>query len=299
MLNFEKVRICSGCRQPVSAAANVFEANAGRSNATYQNRQPSGLKKAAKIVLPLLFLIGIGAGAFFGYPQYAAWAEERRKIETAQKENEEIDKFKSLKFTADVESYGDAYLKLPTRFRVLPPDMDTLNKFPFAEKVIGIAKTQKSEGYIQPTIDLTTGEQNGGSFVKYTPGQHARMIKVSRLINYTYSKNEQRQLVADVYFVGVFQTITENPTEVCNYQTTECNTSYLYEGTGVIQLVRTNDNWEIVSVKGRVPTSRTNVGWIKQSGAAEDSNPPKLMVPYIEDNKIKPLSKDPGDTYRE
>jgi len=286
MLNFEKVRICAGCKK-------LFAPSGIQKKQTRGQSPSSGLKKTAKIALLLLLLTGIGAGVFFGYPQFSAWLAERQRIEVAQKEEAEIDRFSRVTFDADVDSYGNVYLKLPTRFRVIPPDVETLNTFPYRDKAFGTKKLDKKSGYTQPVYGPDGRISFGGEWTRYSKPQHVRMQRVSKVTKYSYSKNEMRQLIVEVDFVGVFQIIGGNTD--CPVPRDPCIFSYLAEGTGQIQLIKTNDTWEFISVQGQTPFTTADVSWSKENDAFTERIAPDILVPTYEDNKIVPL---PEKTYR-
>lgn len=275
VLNFNGVSACFNCKKPFSLSKS-----GQRGNFTYQNDNKSRLITLEKIGkgICILLLVGIIGGAgVFGYIKYSDHLENQKKIELAEKEKKEIEDFKGLFFDPNTESPAIAIAKLPTRFRIAPPDLDMINKFPFREKLVMKTKPEViQQGYTAPSYyggtvigrsgdaTFTTGGMTGGgNWAKFSSASESRMLKVKKITGYSYNKDSLNNLTIGVGFIGEFQYIVKNPESVrgCSDQRIDCIQSYIEEGYGSLTAAWVNDSWEINNVKGGV---RHKFDWKKE-----------------------------------
>jgi hypothetical protein len=161
-----------------------------------------------KAIIGGLVLIIALTGSFFAYSKYVA-------AKQAQKENEEIARFSSLTFRSQPEILAKAKLKLPTRFRIDPPELEFLKTFPFQENLVTRIGSKKEGTHYGPVGPLIYSERSGRleqADTRTPIYSNSRIIRVSEPLSidgYKYAKNEAGDLEVTTRALAALEHIEE------------------------------------------------------------------------------------------
>lgn len=260
--NYETVRVCFSCRKPVTPTADLYKFS---SSAHQKDRSTTSANKQTNfknVIAGILLTAILGAGAYYGYLIYSGLADDAQKQAQAAKTNSGGPIKGVSEFKNDTESIMFGLYKMPPEYQIAPPDLETVNKFPFAEKTLTVS-TPTFLGW-QCVPDRSPGVSayhSGGKIYQplkevavSDPVTETRLLKITEILSYKYIVNGNGELTATVKVEGDYDGYTVKTIDGTDCRKlndgTDCGKVTLFRGAGELNMVYRNAAWEMVLIRG-------------------------------------------------